>query len=328
MMRNFVVVLLLLIGAVCAQAQPSGRAFMQMIGKIDEAIEKANMPVCESEMSDKKDVEEVVRVRADWKIGSSNSLNFSQTSLSNWASGGQGQISLKAYTDWTAKMKKGRHIWENRFQAGYGFIHAFGDINKKSDDKLIFDTKWGFQAYDKLYFSAAFNFISQMTQGFEYPKNADPRKISNFLSPGYFTLGFGIDYKPVPFFSISASPLTSKLVLVTDTLLRPRYGNAVDKAVRMELGAQIKVDLVKKEVFKNVIISTDLTLFSNYLGTPSNIKVLWNLLVDMKVNKFLSAELRVNMIYDDEIRITDRNGNVGARLQIKEVFGVGFTYKF
>ena len=326
-MKNTVILLLLLTGAVCAYSQPTGRAFEQMVGQIEEAIERANVQEIESANSEPQDVEEVAAVRAVWKIGSSNSLNFSQTSFSNWAAGGQGQVSLKAYTDWSAKMSKGRHLWENRFQAGYGFIHAFGDIYKKSDDKVVFDTKWGFQAYDKLYFSSAFNFTSQMTQGFEYPKNADPKKISTLMSPGYISLGLGIDYKPAPFFSISASPLTAKLVVVTDTLLRARYGNSIDKAVRMELGAQVKADL-KKEIFKNIVVTTDLTLFSDYLGTPSNIKVLWNLLVDMKVNKFLSAELRLNMIYDDEIKITDSNGNVGARLQIKEVFGIGFTYKF
>ena len=293
--ENFMM-LLFLVGAVCANAQQGGG-------------------------------EEVEKEGAVWKIASTNSLNFSQMSLSNWAAGGQGAIALNAYTDWTAKLSKGRHIWENRFQAAYGFVHAFGDTYKKSDDKLIFDSKWGFQAYEKLYLSSAFNFTSQMTHGYEYPKNEDPKKISSFMSPGYFTLGLGIDYKPHDFLSVSVSPLTAKLVMVSDTLLRVRYGNSVDEAVRMELGAQVKVDL-KKEIFPNVVLASDLTLFSDYLGTPANVKVFWNLLVDMKVNEFLSANLRMNMIYDDEITITDRNGNSGARLQIKEVFGVGLTYKF
>ena len=264
---------------------------------------------------------------AVWKTSSINSLNFSQTALSNWAAGGQGSLALSAFADWSAKLSKGRHLWENRFQAAYGFVHAYGDINKKSDDKLILDSKWGCQAYDKLYLSAAFNFTSQMAQGFEYPKNADPKRISNFMAPGYFSLGLGLDYKPSDFFSIRVSPLTSKLVVVTDTLLRPRYGNKVDQKVRPELGAQIKMDF-KKEVATNVTLSTDLTLFSDYLGTPANIKVFWNLLINMKVNKYLSANFRTNMIYDDEIKITDKDGNEGPRLQLKEILGIGFTWSF
>ena len=267
------------------------------------------------------------KVPAVWKVGALNSLNFSQLALSNWAAGGQGSVALNAYTDWSFKMSKGRHRWDNRLQAAYGFIQAYGDPYKKSDDKLTLDSKWGFQAYEHLFLSAAFNFTSQMTKGFEYPKSSDPNLISNLMAPGYLSLGIGIDYKPYDFFSISAFPLTSKLVVVTDTLLRKRYGNRIDEAIRMELGAQVKIDF-KKEVFKNVVISTDLTLFSNYLNVPANIKVFWNVLVDMKVNKFLSANFRMNMIYDDEIKITDRNGNTGSRLQIKEVLGVGLTYSF
>jgi len=116
-------------------------------------------------------------------------------------------------------------------------------------------------------------------------------------------------------------------VVVSDTLLRQRYGNRVDEAVRLKLGARLKMDF-KKEVFTNVVISTDLTLFSNYLNKPENIKVLWNLLVDMKVNKYLSTNFRMNMIYDDEVKITDSKGNTGARLQMKEVLAVGLTYSF
>jgi hypothetical protein len=77
-----------------------------------------------------------------------------------------------------------------------------------------------------------------------------------------------------------------------------------------------------------VIVSTDLTLFSNYLKEPSNIKVYWNLLIDMKVNRFMSTTFRTNMIYDNEIKITDSNKNTGPRLQIKEVLAVGLTYSF
>ena len=326
MKKQIIIISLLFVCSVSAQAQQHGKAFNEMLQKIEEAVKSPPIQILTQQQENPDPMIQKQKIPAVWKIGALNSLNFSQLALSNWAAGGQGSIALNAYTDWTARMSKGRHLWENRFQAAYGFVHAFGDLYKKSDDKLIFDSKWGFQAYDKLFLSAAFNFTTQMTQGLEYPKDVKPKKISNFLSPGYFSLGLGIDYKPYNFFSISASPLTSKMVLVTDTLLRPRYGNH-DKAVRMELGAQVKLYL-KKEVFTNVVVSTDLTLFSNYLRNPANIKAFWNLLIDLKVNKYMSANFRLNMIYDDEITITDRNGNSGPRLQIKEVFGIGLTYSF
>jgi len=326
-MKKIAVVLLLLTGFVPAWGQQRSRAFEEMVRQIEQAMES---PLTQTEKDES--VNDLVappkKPPAVWKFWASNTLNFSQMALSNWSAGGQGNVALNAYTDWSANMSKGRHRLDNRLQAAYGFIHAFGDRYKKSDDKLIFDSKWGFQSYDKFFVSAAFNMISQMTTGYDYPKDADPRKRSDFMAPGTFSLGLGMDYKPFPFFSVNVSPVTSKLVVVTDSLLRTRYGNRIDEPVRVNLGAQIKLDLVKKEVFNNVVISSDLTLFSNYLSVPSNIKVYWNLLVDMKVNRFLSVNFRTNMIYDDEIKITDRNGNTGPRLQIKEVLAVGLTYSF
>ena len=317
----------MLICAVKAQAQSPGPAFEEMLRQIDKAVAAPPVQATEPLQALTDTLPPKESPPAIWKVGAINSLNFSQTALSNWAAGGQSSLAFSAFTDSWAKVTKGRHIWENRLQAAYGFVQSFGDRYKKSDDKLILDSKWGYQAYEKLYLSVAFNFTSQIAKGYDYPKEADPRKISAFMSPGYFSLGVGIDYKPFDFLSMSFSPLTSKWGVVTDSLLRVKYGNRKDQMVRPELGAQFKADL-KKEIFPNIVVVTGLSLFSDYLRKPTNIKIKWDLLIDMKVNKFLSANFRTNMIYDDEIKITDKNGNVGPRLQIKELFGVGLTWTF
>jgi hypothetical protein len=44
----------------------------------------------------------------------------------------------------------------------------------------------------------------------------------------------------------------------------------------------------------------------------------------MKINKYLSANLITNMIYDDDIAIDGKNSLV----QFKQLFGAGFSYKF
>jgi len=312
--------------ALYAHAQQTNSAFEEMVRQIEEAMASPSL----TEVTQQAEVDTLpqqVKSPAEWSVGAINALNFSQMALSNWAAGGQSSLALNAFTDFSAKMVKGRHIWENRFQAAYGFIQSYGEQYKKSDDKLILDSKWGYQAYDKLYMSVAFNFTSQMANGYDYPKDADPRKISSFMTPGSFSLGVGIDYKPFDFLSMSFSPLTSKFGVVADSLLRVKYGNRVDQMVRPELGAQFRADL-KKEIFENVVVATEITLFSDYLRKPTNIKIKWDLLIDMKVNKYLSANFRTNMIYDDEIKITDNNGNVGPRLQIKEVLGIGLTWSF
>jgi hypothetical protein len=54
----------------------------------------------------------------------------------------------------------------------------------------------------------------------------------------------------------------------------------------------------------------------------------------MKVNKFISATLGTQLIYDDDIAIAIDNNDdgitdeSGPRVQFKEILAVGFSYKF
>jgi hypothetical protein len=71
-----------------------------------------------------------------------------------------------------------------------------------------------------------------------------------------------------------------------------------------------------------------LELFSDYLHNPQNLYVNWTTLTSMKVNKFISATFSTQLIYDDAVMIKDKDGKVGPRLQVKQVLGVGLSYKF
>jgi len=79
---------------------------------------------------------------------------------------------------------------------------------------------------------------------------------------------------------------------------------------------------------ENITVSSRLSLFSNYANNPQNIDVNWETLIELKVNRFISATIATHLIYDDDIAIQDRDGNTGPRTQFKEVIGVGFSYKF
>jgi len=57
-------------------------------------------------------------------------------------------------------------------------------------------------------------------------------------------------------------------------------------------------------------------------------------LLSLKINKYLSAVISINIAYDDDIRIAiDEDGDgiidaTGPRTQIKEVLSLGFSYQF
>ena len=265
--------------------------------------------------------------KAVWNKGIATTIGFSQLSLMQWAAGGAGQLTLNTYADLYANLTKGRVIWANELQAGYGFIESFETGFKKSDDRLIFDSKLGYKAAEKLYLSAVYNFRTQFAPGF-----SGDELVSDFFAPAYTSLGLGIDYTPVKNVAINFAPLTGKVTMVRPEERRTRYGNAADQFARFELGAQLKVD-AKLEV-ENFKVGTSLVLFSDYLNKPLNIKVNWDVNAEAKITKFFSVTLRTNMIYDDNVLVPKlKKGTVdqyydGKGIQFKELFSIGFSYTF
>lgn len=264
-----------------------------------------------------------------WKRGVLTQVGFSQLSLTNWAAGGSGSVSLNAYLDIYANYKKDKIIFNNELQLGYGFIQSFDDGYKKSDDRIIFDSKFGSRVSDKLYLSTVLGFRSQFADGY----NSKNELVSGAFAPAYTTAGLGIDYQPANNFAINFAPVTGKLIMVADPALRSIYGNDEDQFTRFELGAQLKLD--NKLEVKDFTVKSSLTLFSNYLDKPLNIKVNWDVNVDAKITRFFSVSLRTSLAYDDKVKskkinVIGEDGTATTQMvqgiQFKELFTVGFSY--
>lgn len=282
----------------------------------------------------------------NWKFGGVISVNGQQVSLTNWAAGGSNSISFGGIISGFARYKKGKVTWDNNVDLGYGIIKQ--GSNKqwwKTDDKIQVTSKYGRQAFKKWYYTALGDFKTQFTEGFNYPN--DSVYISRFMAPGYLVLALGLDYKPNDHFSLFVAPVTGKFTFVNDDSLA-RYGAfGVQKEIRdpdnggtitqhylthrEELGAYVKMQYQTK-IMDNITFQTMLELFSNYLHNPENIDVNWTTLTTFKVNKFISATLTTQLIYDDDINLLrtngDKKGTTGPDVQFKQVLGVGFNYKF
>ena len=271
-------------------------------------------------------------VKAEWTKGIATTIGFSQLQLMQWAAGGAGQLTLNTYADAYVNMTKGKLVWNSELQAGYGFIQSFETGYKKSDDRLILDSKLDYKVAEKLYVSAVYNFRTQFANGY-----SGDEIVSSFMAPAYTSLGIGIDFMPAKNLSINFAPLTGMVTMVRPRELRTRYGNAEDQFARFELGAQLKVDgKVEVENFK---VGTSVVLFSDYLNKPQNIKVNWDVNAEAKISRFFSVTLRTSLIYDDNVRVpkyakktTDEHAKgdlyYGRGVQFKELFSIGFTYTF
>jgi len=282
-----------------------------------------------------------------WKKGGIGGINFAQSSFTNWAAGGENALSATALLSVYANYKKDKTTWDNTLDLAYGMIQSGKAPLRKNEDKIDFSSKYGRHIKEsKWYYSALVNFKSQFDAGYNFPN--DSTVISRFLSPGYVLGAIGFDYKPKDYLSFFISPVTSKTTIVADAKLADAGAYGVAKAeydtagvkikdgqmVRSEFGGYLRFTF-KKDIFKNVNFATKLELFSNYLNNPQNIDVNWENIVGLKINKYLSASISTNMIYDHDIPVTvteDVNGlpvtRTGPRLQFKQVLAVGFSYKF
>ncbi|MBK7711483.1 MAG: DUF3078 domain-containing protein [Bacteroidales bacterium] len=277
-----------------------------------------------------------------WKKGGVFTGTLAQTSLTNWVAGGQNSLSVNGLFSGFANYKMGKSIWDNSLDLGYGLIKQGKDeAFRKTDDKIDILSKFGHEAFKNFYYSALMNFKTQMTSGYNYPD--DTTKISGLFSPAYLTLALGLDYKPNAYFSAFIAPVTEKFTFVTDKQLSEQgaFGVSPGKTSRSEFGGYLRAiysrNDFKSEFLKNVSFTTKIDLFSNYLDKPQNIDVSWETLISMKVNKYLSFNFNTHLIYDDNIAVPfDKNDNgtietgeaSRSKLQFKEIFGVGLSYKF
>jgi len=270
-----------------------------------------------------------------WKTSGTYGLNFNQLSLQNWAAGGVSSISGTALYNFTANYAKGKDSWDNVLDLAYGETKTNGERPIKSDDKIEFSSKYGRKATGKLFSSLLFGFRSQFAPG--YKSVTDREVISKFLAPAYVTIAAGLDYKPLDGLSFYLSPVSGRITIVNDDSLSAAGSFGVDpgKKARYEFGGYLKAS-VNRKIMQNVTLQNTIDLFSNYVDRPQNVDVNWQVLISMKINKYLGASISTQLLYDDNVKIgkdDNHDGTISAsethpRVQFKEALAIGLSYKF
>lgn len=261
-----------------------------------------------------------------WKAKSAFGLNMTQSSFTNWNAGGRNNISGLAFVNAQANYKINNIRWANTLSLGLGGIQYFDEGLQKTDDVIDIQSSFSYNLKDPCFFSALAGFRTQFLEGFSSPE--DSERASTFMAPGYGNLSLGIEFESTDYFKVMASPLSGKFTFVQDDWLSATgaFGVEPGERFRPEIGSYIRV-VYSKEIMESIDLRTRWEFFSNYLENPQNIDVNAELIVNFKVNKWFSAMLQANLIYDDDIDITDRLGNTGPRTQFKQVIGLGIAYR-
>lgn len=252
-----------------------------------------------------------------WTKKGNISLLFSQSAYNKqWLGGGTSNLAGNFGLNYDFNYKKGNVVWDNKFILAYGLSKIKGnERTAKTDDRIELNSLWGKKSSaPNWYYSLYFNFKSQMDSGL----GKNDEIISHFFSPAYFQLGPGMLWKKSNNLSFNFSPVAGKLILVHKhfTDLAPSFGVLQGDASRFELGASVS-GYYKFNVMANVSIENRLNLYSNYLDNPQNVDIDYQMNLVMKINKYLSANVAVQAIYDD---------NSVQAVQVREIFGLGINF--
>jgi hypothetical protein len=262
----------------------------------------------------------------NWKQGGLYNLNVSQSSLSNWAAGGDNfNMSINSFFNYFAYYKKDRQSWDNNIDVNLGFVQSTSLGGRKNDDRLDMLSKYGYKidTVGKMYLSGLFNFRSQLFDGYSF-SGSNATFTSSLFAPAYMIISAGLDYKPDNNFSLFFSPLTSRTTLVLNKKLSNlgKYGVDTGRMIKRETGLFVTVSY-NKVIAPNIVYKGRADFFSNYYDKPENINFFMTNLFTFKINKYFSATYSLDLIYDDKIRIFGPLKK-SPGLQTKSIIGIGY----
>ncbi|MBC7923896.1 MAG: DUF3078 domain-containing protein [Ferruginibacter sp.] len=243
-----------------------------------------------------------------WRKSFSAGANLNQAAFSdNWKAGGVNSVALGLFANGKADYRRDRSSWDNEMQLQYGLIKNAGQGMRKSLDRILLDSKYGYKIGPHWDAFSSVNFLSQFARGYEYDVDGtvgNNRLISNFMSPGFLTFALGFEYKPVAWFSLRLSPFAPRFTFLADQAVRPTpaevvYGVPPGRTVRREwLAAQVQAQL-DKDIAENVNLKLRYLAYGNYETLALNtIDHRVDAILTAKVNRFVSVSLTGTLLYD------------------------------
>jgi hypothetical protein len=245
------------------------------------------------------------------------SVNFTQASFSNWASGGENSLAWQSTIKAELTRTEAGYEFVNKGRFSFGLSRVGNTGTRKSADEIhlesVFTLKRG--KYLNPFISASAQ--TQFASGYDYSGTTKTR-ISKLLDPGYFTQSAGVGYTPNKTFKTRLGA-TAKETVTSD--FPSPYADDPDtpgiEKTRIEGGVTSTSEL-EHAIDEDAVFTSRLELFSNLKGF-NQIDMKWENLLPLNVTKLISVNLTVDLLYDKDT--TDD-------LQIKEILGVGLSYSF
>ena len=260
-----------------------------------------------------------------WRTEANLSLQLTQNyATENWHQGAANAFSMLWSAKAFANYKKNNISWENNAEWRMGVSTVSEDTLRKmntTDDIFLIYSKLGYQVHAQWYVALFTDFRTNLFPN--YKKNST-RLNTTFMTPIRYTVGIGVDYKPLEGLTVNLSPATYKLVyanLADATRVDvAEYGIEEGKNMLNEIGSSLRVEW-KWKPLREIELETRFYFFTNYKQIETELEID----VDFIINRYLSAKLILHPRYDGTI---EEVTNQKSKLQFKELISVGFAHTF
>lgn len=255
-----------------------------------------------------------------WRVDLMSKLSASQAAYSNWTEGGLSTLALTGYL--RARADRVTPNWEHHYDVrfGLGIIQQDTFAVRKAADQIHMTGVLEYRGsgfFQTFHPTIAVDLRTQFISGFNYEEDplelgrTPPVEVSDFLAPGTLTQTIGLTYDSDSWFTQRLS-VGTKEVVVIDKSLRPLYNVPPDRVARYEAGVKSTTE-ISKQLSERIHLSSTLGLFAafNKANVPD---LIWESLLALQFNKWLSVDLEVAALYDRDI---------SEAVQVKEVFSIG-----
>lgn len=265
-----------------------------------------------------------------WVYNADLQAQISQNYISdNWYTGGESNLTTYFFIKGNLNYNNNKNLqWDNQLNAKFSFNTAGSDtlrLFRTNDDLVKLTSKLGMRITNtkRFYYTGEAEFSTPLFN--TYVTNTYQRVAGPF-SPIRFYMSLGVDYKRDNL-SVFVSPLSYKMIYVSDTTTRPgvsvsiadKVGIDAGRKIMNELGSKVKVKW-EYALSKEIKMETNFSLYTNYKG----VEVDWEIIGNFIINRFMSARVALNPRFDSTITLPDGEA---PKLQFKELISVGFRYK-
>jgi len=242
------------------------------------------------------------------------SLNISQISFRDWATGGDNSLTWTLTGDFKASRKGEEWNLSSRLKATYGRTKISNNDFRTNNNELYFEIVaslklgWAVDPY------LSNTLRTQLTQGFNYTVTPYVQ-IADFFDPGYITQSIGFTFDKLKF-------AKSRLGLAIQEVFAKTYMSTADasyaasgKTYKSETGIESVSDIEGK-LDQNLVLKSSLRLFSRF-ERFSTWDVRWDNTITAKVNNWLNVNFSYLLVYE-EAQI--------QKTQMKEALQIGIVY--